>query len=77
MVTVQIKQKVEWFQQHVEEVNTLRSQLEGNDIMPLYISLCCYIVLKATSNHVDEQLKVINTRKEQEDNEEKEFQVSI
>jgi len=28
---VQIKQKVDWFQQHVEDINILRSQLEGND----------------------------------------------
>lgn len=38
-----------------------------------------YIIveLKATSTHVDELLKMIMARKEQEDNDEKEFQVSI
>ena len=33
--------------------------------------------LKATCNDVDEVLKTITTRKEQEDKDEKEFQVSI
>ena len=39
LFTVQIKQKVEWFQLHVEDINTLRSQLEGNLLMSSELQL--------------------------------------
>ena len=31
---VQVKQKVEWFLQHIEDVNNLRLELEGNNTVP-------------------------------------------
>ena len=41
---VQVKQKVEWFQQHIEDINTLRLQLEGSDTTNTIVGIINTIV---------------------------------
>ncbi|XP_065886518.1 tyrosine-protein phosphatase non-receptor type 23-like isoform X2 [Dysidea avara] len=60
LVPVQLKQKVEWFQQHIEDVTNMRTQLTE---------------LKTTAERVSDLLKVITARRQQEDEEEKEYQM--